>query len=500
MLVDTLFEMPNKLYFIQGGGEMGNLIRSTNWNNTSLGDPGDWPQSLRTMVAVMLNNPFGMYIAWGNDYIQLYNDAYRPILGSNKHPQALGISTKETFAEIWHIIGDMFDGVMKGKAVGFPNFMLPLNRNDYVEECFFDFSYSPIYKEDGTVGGILVTVIETTDKKKAEDNLRESENRFRTMADNIPNLAWMANADGWIYWYNKRWHEYTGTTAEEMEGWGWQSVHDPKELPRVLESWKDSISNGKPFEMVFPIKGSNGVFKQFLTRISPVYDNDGKLKQWFGTNTDITEQIEAELVIKESEERFRTMAEDADVLIATSDKTGNAIYFNKSWIEFTGRPMDVLINFGWTDLIHHEDREAFLQIYMDAFQKKQPWVGEFRILDENSHYKWLLAKGTMRILPDGSFAGYISSSIDITDRKNSEKAIWEKEQNLRNTILQAPVAMCIFRGSNHMVALANERMFELWGKSSARLLNKPIFEGLPEAKNQGFENLLDGVFNTGKTY
>ena len=101
----------------------------------------------------------------GTEYIQLYNDGYRPILGSTKHPGALGISTRETFTEIWHIIGPMFNDVMQGKAVGFPDFMLPLNRNGFTEECYFDFSYSPIRKENGEVGGVLVTVTETTNKR-----------------------------------------------------------------------------------------------------------------------------------------------------------------------------------------------------------------------------------------------------------------------------------------------------------------------------------------------
>src|SRR6478609_997829 len=165
-------------YFLRGGGEMGELIRATDWSQTSLGDPAYWPQSLQTMVAVMLDNPFGMYIAWGDEYIQLYNDGYRPILGATKHPQALGISTRETFSEIWHIIESMFDGVMKGKAVGFPDFMLPLNRYGYKEECYFDFSYSPIRKDNGEVGGVLVTVVETTEKKRATEALKESNARY----------------------------------------------------------------------------------------------------------------------------------------------------------------------------------------------------------------------------------------------------------------------------------------------------------------------------------
>lgn len=127
-------------YFVQGGGEMGELIRSKNWDFTPLGNPSTWPNSLRTMVAVMLENPFGMYIAWGDGYTQIYNDGYRPILGTNKHPQALGSSTRETFSEIWDIIGPMFDGVMQGIPIGFPDLMLPLNRSGFIEECYFDFS------------------------------------------------------------------------------------------------------------------------------------------------------------------------------------------------------------------------------------------------------------------------------------------------------------------------------------------------------------------------
>lgn len=490
----------DNLYFISGGGEMGALIRAYDWSTTSLGDPEDWPQSLKFAVSLMLDNPFGMYIAWGDDFIQLYNDSYRPILGSTKHPQALGISTRDTFSEIWYIIGSMFDDVMKGKAVGFPDFMLPLNRDGFTEECYFDFSYSPIRKENGEVGGVLVTVIETTNKKKSEKALKISEERFRTMADNIPNLAWMADANGWIFWYNKKWYEYTGTTPEQMEGWGWQSVHDPEELPKVLLKWNSSILNGEAFEMVFPLKRADGKFHQFLTRVLPVFDNDDNICQWFGTNTDITEQVETERFLKESEQRFRTMAEATDVLIAVGDEKGNAVYFNQAWSDLTGLPMDELIDYGWTERIHDEDRQKVLADYSIAFEKKQTWADEFRILNKHGEYRWLLGKSTQRSDHGSFFGGYVSSCIDITERKIAEKAALENERNLRNTILQAPVAMCIFKGPHYIVELANERMFELWGKPAASILNKPVFEGIPEAKGQGFEVLLDGVYRTGKTF
>jgi PAS domain S-box-containing protein len=117
------------------------------------------------------------------------------------------------------------------------------------------------------------------------------------MANAIPQLAWIANADGWIHWYNLRWYDYTGTTPEQMAGWGWQSVHDPVELPQVLERWQASIATGEPFDMTFPLRGADGVFRPFLTRGFPLKAAGGRVVQWFGTNTDVTEIKRAETLM-----------------------------------------------------------------------------------------------------------------------------------------------------------------------------------------------------------
>jgi PAS domain S-box-containing protein len=146
---------------------------------------------------------------------------------------------------------------------------------------------------------------ESIQRARAERELRGSEEQFRTLADAIPNLAWIAHGDGHIFWYNQRWYDYTGTTPEQMEGWGWQSVHEPSVLPSVLEGWKRSISTAQAFEMIFPLKGAGGQFRSFLTRVEPVKGPQGRVLRWFGTNTDITAHQEAEL----REKKAREMAE-----------------------------------------------------------------------------------------------------------------------------------------------------------------------------------------------
>ena len=160
---------------LSGGGEMGALMRSIDWSTTAVGPVDAWPQSLRTALSILLETGFPMYIAWGRDYTQFYNDGYRPILGSTKHPMAMGAGTRETFAEIWDIIGPMFQGVMEGRATNVVDFMLPLDRHGFAEECYFIFSYSPIREESGRVGGVLVTVTETTARVVGERRLKTTQ-------------------------------------------------------------------------------------------------------------------------------------------------------------------------------------------------------------------------------------------------------------------------------------------------------------------------------------
>jgi PAS domain S-box-containing protein len=127
-----------------------------------------------------------------------------------------------------------------------------------------------------------------------QQKLHESETPFRMLADSIPQLAWMADETGFIHWYNQRWYSYTGTTLEQMQGWGWQSVHDPAELPRVVERFKAAIASGEPWEDTFPLRRADGEYRWFLSRAMPVRDATGRIVRWFGTNTDVEDQRRAQ--------------------------------------------------------------------------------------------------------------------------------------------------------------------------------------------------------------
>ncbi len=197
----------------------------------------------------------------------------------------------------------------EGDACGLANHTILIAADG--AEVPIDDSGAPVRGADGAITGVVLVFRDITERRAGEKRLleqaaelQETAERFQTLASAIPQLVWIAHADGWIFWFNERWYEYTGTTPAEMEGWGWQSVHDPAVLSSVLERWKASVATGMPFDMTFPLRGADGVFRPFLTRVMPVRDAAGKVVRWFGTNTDISEMCRVEEALRTSEARL----------------------------------------------------------------------------------------------------------------------------------------------------------------------------------------------------
>lgn len=160
-------------------------------------------------------------------------------------------------------------------------------------------SVHPINQADGWV---VVLQGPTVDEGSAKA-LRESEDRFRTLADNISQLAWMADPTGWIFWYNRRWYDYTGTTFKDMEGWGWRSVHHPDYVDRVVQKVQHAWDTGEVWEDAFPLRRHDGEYRWFLSRAMPICNAGGDVIRWFGTNTDITDQRAAEEALRQANDR-----------------------------------------------------------------------------------------------------------------------------------------------------------------------------------------------------
>ncbi len=159
----------------------------------------------------------------------------------------------------------------------------------------------PILDAAGNVVAIAPTGLDVTDQVRAESALKDSVERFETLANNIVQFAWMADAQGSIFWYNDRWYDYTGTTLEQMQGWGWTAVHHPDHVDRVVAKIQRSWETGQDWEDTFPLRGRDGRYRWFLSRAIAIRDQHGRILRWFGTNTDVTE-------IRDLQEELRQVA------------------------------------------------------------------------------------------------------------------------------------------------------------------------------------------------
>ena len=174
----------------------------------------------------------------------------------------------------------------------------------------------------------LALAFDLSARRRAEAKLRANEAGFRTMVNTLPQLAWIAESDGSRSWYNQRWYDYTGTTPEEMRGWGWQKVHDPELLPEVRKRWNEATAAEEPLDMEIPLRGADGKLRVFLTRAEPLRNEEGQVVQWFGTNTDVHDQRLWEEAQRETEKRLQVVMEHMTEGLVISDFNRNLLHWN----------------------------------------------------------------------------------------------------------------------------------------------------------------------------
>lgn len=353
-----------------------------------------------------------------------------------------------------------------------------INNGDNIAETFFDFEYRPILDDHGKCYAIINTATNVTArrdalkiKKENEESEREFKERLIISNEELTalNEEYLAGNEEQKSLIKK--FQQTNKVLEaaqenlqeanirlafamEAGGLGATEVdfvtrnmtpteqflknygrgkHEKFTYDQLFESivpqYRDEIAKLVDYAVQtktiytaeYPITWPDGTKHWIAAFGKPRYDENGKPVRIVGLTADITEQVSARQALQESEERFRTMAEGTDVMIAVSDETGATTYFNQAWSNATGKDNYTLLKYGWFDLMHQDDRENFINMYNAAYEKFEPWKWEFRLPVENDSYQWFLARGSPRFHADGIFAGYISSTVNITDFKENEQ-------------------------------------------------------------------------------
>ncbi|WP_052389396.1 PAS domain-containing sensor histidine kinase [Belnapia moabensis] len=428
-------------------GEMADRLRAHNWAATPLGPIGRWPQSLRTAVDLMLAARQPVYIAWGPELISIFNDGYIPILG-NKHPTGLGKPYTELFAEIWPEYRPMTAATMAGEAQHFVDKPVALAGRPGLPMSWFTFSWTPLRDEAGKIAGIYCSAIETTEKVLAEQALRARSERelrrsqtererqrrlYEAILGNTPDLAYVFDLDhrfiyaneGLLRMWGRTWDEAIGKTCLELDYPDWHAAMHDREIEQVIAT-RQPIRGEVPFTGTFGRRIYDYIFV-------PVLDAEGRVEAVAGTTRDVTESRQAEEALRESETRFRVMADAVPQIIWITDAEGRTEFFNRQWSDYTGAPYEpttaaeVAANF-----VHPEDAGLTMMRFEEARRTGGTFLVEHRIRSKNGQYRWFLVRGEPYRHPGtGEIARWFGASVDIHDRKEAEAALRESEARWR---------------------------------------------------------------------
>ena len=258
------------------------------------------------------------------------------------------------------------------------------------------------------------------------------EDAFRLLADNIPTLCWIADGTGYIVWYNARWHQYCGTTPEAMEGWGWQAVHHPETLPTVMERWINAIAVGESFEMTFPLRGADGVFRPFLTRVHPLYNDSGAVIRWFGTNAEISDQIAAEEALRIERDRSRGVLENMAEGFLLLDKDFRILDINAEGLKLEARPITQIVGQTHWDAWPGSEHTELGEFYKRVMATRRRGEIDHHYVWPDGREAWLEA----RAFPSGD--GFAVFYRDVSDRKIAEMRLRDSEARFRTVAETMP--------------------------------------------------------------
>jgi PAS domain S-box-containing protein len=313
--------------------------------------------------------------------------------------------------------------IRDGVVVGLGNHTVLVAR-DGVERAIHD-SGAPVRNAAGDITGAVVVFRDDTARRKAEHRLQRSEARLQALVSASSQIVWSTDAVGNIVEDQPLWRAFTGQTHRQMSGSGWSAAVHPEDRASVDQAWAEALASGRVFDRTFRVRRADGAWRWTLARAVPLVDANGSVVEWIGMSTDVTERRAAEDSLRESEERFRLLADTAPVLIWVNG-TGGCEFVNRAYVQFTGFTGEQAAGAGWQDAIHPEDASAYLRTYEDATRTRSTFEAQVRFRRADGEYRWLKSVGLPRVDTGGQLLGFVGCSVDVTDMKRAEEVLRER--------------------------------------------------------------------------
>ncbi len=427
----------NQLKFLNNGGEMGTLIREKDWSQTAIGKPETWPQSLRTALSIILSSKFPHFIFWGKDLLCFYNDAYRPSLGNDgKHKTILGKKAVDAWPESWNIIEPLINEVFKtGKATWSENQIIPIFRNNKVEDVYWTFSYSPIFDESDSIAGVLTTLVETTKEVIARKELEIANHQYHENIMQAPMAMCILEGDNFVVEIaNDLMLEIWGVKSSQVLN---QPIFEglPEAKGQGLEDLLSQVyETGIKFEanerqVILPRLGiPSAIYLNFLYQ--PIKDVNGQVNSILAIATDVTTQVLARQKITENEDKLKIVIETSKLGVWEYDFRVNSGFFSDRYAQIFGfENNEQLSQEKIRELLYPEDEKI-----REIADKKGIETGtlyyETRIFWEDRSLHWIEVNGTM-FYDENKPSKMIGTIKDITEDKKFEKDLIEREEKFR---------------------------------------------------------------------
>jgi PAS domain S-box-containing protein len=431
--------------FLPSGGQTGALIRSIDWSHHPLGLPDTWPSALRTMLGVILASRHPMFIWWGSELYQFYNDAYLPSLGIGKHPTAMGQRGEQCWPEVWSTIWPQIRDVLtEGKPSWNEDHPVPIFRNGNIEEVYWTYGYSPIYEENRQIGGVLVVGTETTEQVLTR---RVIEERYRAITELSPQGVWISDEKGALNYTNFTFLNYMGVEMASTLGDQWIERLHPEDRDRAVETWKHSLATGLPYEIEFRVLSKDGSYGWFLNRALPIREKGSEqIVRWLGVSTDITARKHVEDDLKRTGSILNSIVNSSTDVIYVKDRESRMLYCNPITFKLAGTGAEQI--YGKNDvefLGPGHGGEEILHIDEKVIKTGLGTVSEEWVTWKDGTRRLYMSRKEPHRDLNGEVIGLIGISRDITEleqeRELRERFVATLSHDLRTPLTAAQISV-----------------------------------------------------------
>ncbi|HEY9434658.1 MAG TPA: PAS domain S-box protein [Blastocatellia bacterium] len=324
---------------------------------------------------------------------------------------------------------------------------------------------------------------------RAEERARENELRFRTMISAVPSLTFEADVDGNNTFASDQWRAYTGMTAEETAGRGFVRAIHPDDVEEVTARWFAAMRSGTLYESRHRMRAADGSYRWFLCRALPARDAEGRIVRWAGSLADIDDLVRAGEALRESEGRFRQLAESLPQLVWTCRADGTCDYISPQFVAYTGIPEAKQLGFDWLQQVHPDDREPLFAAWNRTVATGEPFDVEYRIRRNDGVFRWFKTRATALRDSGGKVVKWFGSNTDIDDQKQAERSSLESKERL-NGIVSSAMDAIITVDEEQRIVLFNEAAERMFGCPGVEAMGRPLDRFIPErfrvTHNDGF--------------